>query len=233
MPAVSMPTLDCLRFVKNESALLSLGIKSVSSSQSEEYETTFATGNRCCWAQTMRCYLMNLTMPPSLMGSASVEQRGCATNTWTSAIWRSGSRNLRCVCARRDAVSKETLEADLCTHWFHISQFRESFTCFCVSLLHGKLKSYKRCWAMRTSRSARVLFHTAVDAHHASSLDSGWSSSVITHAADCHRWGLLYGRRRSSPPRDLWPGRPVRSHGVHRWMSRHWLPRAPGQVSKS
>lgn len=62
--------------------------------------------------------------------------------------------------------------------------------------------------------------------------DSALSSSVISYAADSDRWSLLYGWRRGSINRNLWPGRTVWSHGIHRWMPCHRLLGGPGQVSK-
>lgn len=59
---------------------------------------------RFCWAQTTRCCPTSWTMHPSSTASACVEPRGCATNTWTSVIWRPGSKRLRCVWTSSWAV---------------------------------------------------------------------------------------------------------------------------------
>lgn len=61
----------------------------------------------------------------------------------------------------------------------------------------------------------------------------GISSSVFSHAPDRDRRSLLYGRRCGSSHRHLRPGWTVRSHGVHRWVPRHWLSWNPWQVSSS
>lgn len=56
---------------------------------------------RCCWAQMTRCCPTSWTTPPSSTGSVCVERRGCATNTWTSVIWRTSSESLRWVGKER------------------------------------------------------------------------------------------------------------------------------------
>lgn len=53
--------------------------------------------NRCCWAQRTQCCQMSSTTPPSLMGSACVEPRGCATNTWIWKTWKANCKSLRFV----------------------------------------------------------------------------------------------------------------------------------------